>query len=191
MKLREPFKTTVWGIIALGVISSLIASMIWNIASPPNPSLNKNKEPTSQLSAIAPDRLVTNSNADTTPGDPLTIAKQYFAAKQYGQALPLFYKAAESGNIVAEYYLGKIYLEGTDDIRNEVKAVDWFRRAADAGSGNGMNGFGVMYANGMGGLPYDDKQAVEWFRKAADANSPRGMANLGVMYDCWQWWPIA
>jgi len=68
------------------------------------------------------------------------------------------------------------------NLKHDVQAVAWFRKAADAGNASGMNWMGAMYENGRGGFPKGDAQAVAWYRKAADASEAWGMHNLGVMY---------
>jgi hypothetical protein len=67
--------------------------------------------------------------------------------------------------------------------KDDRKAVNWYRYAADRGSANAMVNFGLMYRRGWGGLPRDDVEAARWYRKAADAGSAIGMNNLGFLYE--------
>lgn len=90
-------------------------------------------------------------------------------------------QAPKSGHQMAD--LGWRYESGAGGLpKDDVQAVAWYRKAADAGDGEGMNRLGIMYERGRGGLPKDDMQAVNWFRKAADAGGTAGMTNLGRMY---------
>jgi len=66
--------------------------------------------------------------------------------------------------------------------KDDVQAESWWRKAAEAGSGLGMEKLGSMYAVGRGGLAKDDVQALSWFRKAAEAGDATGMRMLGIMY---------
>jgi hypothetical protein len=50
-----------------------------------------------------------------------------------------------------------------------VQAVNWYRKAADAGDTRGISNLTRMCTYGWGGLPKDDVLAVSWSRKAADA----------------------
>ncbi len=75
-----------------------------------------------------------------------------------------------------DYYYGRAGLP-----KNYEQAVNWYRKAADAGSATGMTNLGWMYQNGYG-LAKDYPQAVSWYRKAAEAGDAQGMQNLGVMY---------
>jgi TPR repeat protein len=79
--------------------------------------------------------------------------------------------------------LGSMYLAGRGGLpQDDALAVNWYRKAAEAGDGLGMNNLGLMYLAGRGGLPHDDALAVNWFRKAAEAGDGGGMAGLGAMY---------
>ena len=53
-------------------------------------------------------------------------------------------------------------------MKDDAQAVNWFRKAAEAGDAFGMSWLGVMYEQGRGGLPKDHAQAANWFRKAAN-----------------------
>ena len=63
----------------------------------------------------------------------------------------------------------------------DVKAVAWFRKAADQGLATAEGALGEMYANGRG-VPRDDVQAATWYRKAADHGLASSKAALGEMY---------
>jgi hypothetical protein len=113
----------------------------------------------------------------------LARAKELLKASRFSEALPLFQRAAATGNPEALKYMGEIYASGWGVPQDDTQAVAWFRKAADAGNTLGMANLGVMYADGRGGLPKDEAQAVSWYRKAADAGEPLGMNNLGFMYE--------
>ncbi|MCP3669966.1 MAG: sel1 repeat family protein [Gammaproteobacteria bacterium] len=52
-----------------------------------------------------------------------------------GEAVQWLRKAAESGNALAQYNLGAVYLEGKHGIdKNEDLAIKWFKRSANAGN---------------------------------------------------------
>jgi TPR repeat protein len=53
---------------------------------------------------------------------------------------------------------------------DEVEALHWFRRAAEAGRASAMRQLGLMYEEGRG-VAKDETQALEWYRKAAAAGS--------------------
>jgi TPR repeat protein len=62
--------------------------------------------------------------------------------------------------------------------KDEVQAVNWYRKAAEAGDALGMTGLGIMYMTGQGGLAQDYAQARFWLEKAAAAGNTTAKANL-------------
>jgi len=59
-----------------------------------------------------------------------------------------------------------MYLHGQGVPKNDVKAVHWYRKAAEQGFAVAQSGLGTMYAKGEG-VPENDAKAVCWFRMAA------------------------
>ena len=47
--------------------------------------------------------------------------------------------------------------------KDDVQAVEWYRKAAVQGNAQAQAIVGSMYGKGEGGLPKDDAQAVEWY----------------------------
>ena len=62
------------------------------------------------------------------------------------------------------------------------EAMQWYRKAADAGDATAMDNLGSMYENGKG-TAQDYAEAMQWYRKAADAGNATAMNNLGSMYE--------
>jgi TIR domain/Sel1 repeat len=56
----------------------------------------------------------------------LAKAKRYFDAEGYAKALPLFRKAAKTGDTDAMNYLGYLYQNGLGVVRNHSQACRWF-----------------------------------------------------------------
>ena len=148
-----------------------------------SPSAPAKPRPSTADSGRRPDG-VRETKPDQEKKRLLITGESYYKAGQYEQALPLFRKAAESGDGEAAAYLGLIYEKGLGGLpKDDAQAVSWYRKAADAGDPWGMNNLGAMYASGRGGLPKDDAQAVSWYRKGADAGYAHSMSNLGSMYE--------
>ncbi len=60
------------------------------------------------------------------------------------------------------------------------EAVNWYRKAADAGNAQGMYNLGDMYRHWPKIRDYP--QAIELYLKAAEAGVPRGWTSVGAMY---------
>jgi uncharacterized protein len=60
-----------------------------------------------------------------------------------------------------------MYANGRGVRRDDVAAVNLFRKAADRGNADAQYNLGFMYQRGRG-VPQDHAAAASWFRKAAD-----------------------
>jgi hypothetical protein len=73
------------------------------------------------------------------------------------------------------------FLDGQGRPKNLVKAVVWYRKAAEQGDASAMFNLGIMYDHGRG-VPQDYAQAALWYRKAAEQGFAAAQYNLGVAY---------
>lgn len=100
------------------------------------------------------------------------LAKIYIAGqgvvKDQKEGLALCRSAAEQGIAKAMTQLGRFYLEGDDEIRDFGLAFDWFSRAAESRSVEGMYYLATMMRDGLviNGSP---EAARFWFESAAAA----------------------
>jgi len=93
-----------------------------------------------------------------------------YARKEAG-----YRKAAEQGDIQAQFTLAIMYEGGLGVSQDRAEAVKWWRKAADQGS---------AYAQFMlGGMSKDDAEAVKWYRKAAEQGNSDAQQMLGIMYE--------
>ena len=69
--------------------------------------------------------------------------------------------------------LGRAFLA----INDRAKAREWFQKAAEAGDGTGLDGIGVIYAQGLG-VTKDFAQAQHWLELGAQAGNSQSMRNL-------------
>jgi TPR repeat protein len=90
-------------------------------------------------------------------------------------------RAAIDGNPEAHNRLGDLCRESAVSTGDLVKALRWYRRAADGGDATGQNNVGSMYLNGLGTVP-NPEEAVKFYRLAADQGLPIAQYNLGVRY---------
>ncbi len=90
--------------------------------------------------------------------------------------------AAERGDKITQWNLGKMYLRGEGVSKSDAEAAKWFRRSAEQGYADAQLQLGQMYQLGMG-VPRSDLQAMPWIRKAAEQNNPAAQGGLGAFYD--------
>ena len=76
-------------------------------------------------------------------------------------------EAAYSGDVSAQFRLGRMCETGSRTPRNDAEAAMWYRRAADRGHAEAQFRLGLMYASGRG-LAKDPAKAARWLRAAAE-----------------------
>ncbi len=111
----------------------------------------------------------------------LPEALEAFDAGQYAVALPELTYLGDENNDVALFYLGKIYQEGLGVKANPVRALGYFKRAADAYNADGAYHAGKMLLNGEG-VTADIQSGINYLKKAAYASHPQALYELGEIY---------
>jgi eukaryotic-like serine/threonine-protein kinase len=92
--------------------------------------------------------------------------------------------AANRGDPVAQNQLGVKYAQGENGLpRDDVKAVEWYRKAANQGLPKAQTNLGDMYFFGRGGLAQSYLDALSWYLKAAQQDWPDAQYRLGYMYE--------
>lgn len=66
--------------------------------------------------------------------------------------------------------------------RNDIRAIDFYTKAAAAGHVLSQYNLGVKRRDGLG-CSQDYKHSVRWFEKAAKSNYPAAMCCLGQAYE--------
>lgn len=95
-------------------------------------------------------------------------------------ALEKFTPLANNGNAVAQFYLGKIYMQGLGTKPDPAKAIMWTRKAANQKNAEAEHFLGFLYYYGLG-TPQSYTDAMSWYRQAADAGHVKAQSSLGMM----------
>jgi len=66
----------------------------------------------------------------------------------------------------AQCVVGQVYLKGEGVPKDQEKALQWFRKAAEAGNMEGQRNLGHLFAQGQG-TPVDAVEAYQWLSVAA------------------------
>ena len=101
-----------------------------------------------------------------------TIGLNYYYGRNgfkrnYFKAVYWFRKAAERGNLNAQFDLGYAYYYGRGVKQNYSKAVYWFRKASGQGNAIAQVYLGNAYNYGQG-VAQNYFMAAYWYKKAAD-----------------------
>lgn len=90
-------------------------------------------------------------------------------------------RAAEQGNVMAQYYLGAMYATGNGEVAQDCDtAAYWYTKAADQGLAMAQNNLGFLYATGQG-VPQDYLTAYMWITLAVMGEYPDAANNLNIL----------
>ena len=95
---------------------------------------------------------------------------------------------AKNGDREAEWGVADRYADGCKDKRGKIivrrsptKAAQWFRRAAEHGSGPAQNNLGILLSNGNG-VRKNVEEALAWLRRAIRAEDSCARHNIAITY---------
>ena len=90
-------------------------------------------------------------------------------------------KAAERGNIDAQYRLAGAYHYGKGVPEHHGEAAKWYRLAAEAGHVRAQFKLGNLYHYGEG-VPRDDEAAAQWLELAAEGGYSTAQLFVSALY---------
>jgi TPR repeat protein len=79
--------------------------------------------------------------------------------------------------------MGWLYEHGKGTKQDYGKARELYKKAADHGNANALNGLGLLYLKGFG-VKKDSEAAIKLFKRAAKKGNGKSMQNLGWVYSC-------
>lgn len=131
---------------------------------------------------------VYHSVAVQTIDDPATEAlfkkaMDYYKAKDYTHALPLFKQAGEKGHAESLYYIGIMYYygKGVRDPKDHSTSTKWFKQAAEKGNALAQCMLSTAYNEGYG-VPIDKLEGFKWLEKAAEQGVPGAQTAVASHY---------
>lgn len=117
--------------------------------------------------------------------DKIQHAKKILESKKlYNNYETLFqeiFPCAESGDPLAQNYIGLMYVHGLGVQKDEAKGFAYVEKAAKSGNAVGEYNLGKLYSEGRG-CQLNMNTAVGWFKKAINQNNQRAAYHLGYMY---------
>jgi len=102
----------------------------------------------------------------------IETARDLLEAGEYADAMRELLPAAGAGNAEAEELIGVMYALGLGVARDDVRALEWYLRAAMKGHAGAQSGVGWYYEVGRG-LPAPDLvRAYLWYALSAIGGDP-------------------
>ncbi|MEL6799843.1 MAG: tetratricopeptide repeat protein [Pseudomonadota bacterium] len=102
----------------------------------------------------------------------LEHARDLMEAGRFEEAMAAFLPAARSGNAEAEEWIGVMYALGLGVERDDVRAFEWYLRAAMKGHPGAQSGVGWYYEVGRGMPAPDLVRAYMWYVLSAIGGDP-------------------
>ena len=113
--------------------------------------------------------------------DSLERALQLITEWEYDEAYRMLLRLANRGDAKAMLELGMMYVRGRGVCKNEVTALDWFKKAAELGNSSAQFNIGLSYNEGLG-VPRNLETAIYWYSKAAENGNEDAHVNLAHLY---------
>jgi uncharacterized protein len=118
--------------------------------------------------------------ADQEHADATYRLRQQYPEGEERDALLL--KAGELGSLEAQRDLGALYATGDwTGPRDSVRAIEWYRRAAERGHPDAQYNLGFMYLLGDG-VQADPNEGLRWLRRSADRGDENAIRLLVDLY---------
>jgi len=174
--LAPELRAAVYGGGAAAVVALAIIGVLFFRSSSPPPVVPQ-APPVPVVANLQPAKPQTPPTVVTPPANPAEAA---------ALAGPLAdtVAAANRGDPAAQNQLGVKYAQGENGLpRDDVKAVEWYRKAANQGLAKAETNLGDMYFFGRGGLQQSYLDALSWYLKASQQDAPDAQYRLGYMYE--------
>jgi TPR repeat protein len=117
--------------------------------------------------------------ASMTPGTDAEL-EAWRVTTDGGDFLQTLRRLGEGGNAHVMFRLGRMYGTGSGVARDDVEAVNWYRKGAAAGNLNAMTALAVALLEGRG-TGKDPQEGVRLLRAAADKDNLDATYRLGVV----------
>lgn len=102
-------------------------------------------------------------------------------AKDEGEAVKWFRKAAEQGRAEAQNNLAVMLENGEGTPVDRVESAKWYHKAAEQGIAVAQHALAFRFKTGDG-VGRNPTEAVRWYRRAAEQGLEKAQVNLGIMY---------
>jgi TPR repeat protein len=161
-------------------LAALATVMLWGTLAAQEPPKVDSSTTLEQLKSLSSQG---NADAMMVLGERMIQGEGIEKAPEEG--LKLLQQAAEAGKKQAWYDLGVIFANGVAGQTDMAKAMDYFRKGAEAGDADCQTSLGMFYQAGdriPSGVKADPVEAVKWYRLAAEQNHTEAIQHLGMIY---------
>jgi serine/threonine protein kinase len=132
-------------------------------------------------SQVVEDEFFKKLNISVTPLIPVKEGLQAHKDGNYKKAWECFEANANVGDILAIHWQGYYYLEGIHVSKNKQKAMELFRKAADAGNADAQLRYAFCLIDKKNNQ-VDINNFMRYLKMSADNNNATALYNLGDVY---------
>src|SRR5690606_21958657 len=100
-----------------------------------------------------------------------SLGRMLLAGADATEGLAWLEKGLAQKEPLAQREVGLLHLEGKGVARDETRAAQLLRAAAEQGDGEAQYRLALLYGAGRG-VPKDESAGLEWMKKAADRRHP-------------------
>ena len=111
----------------------------------------------------------------------MDVQNEYASLAERDDAVESMRELAESGDVHAQYFMGKLYLDGSLVIPDSEAAMDWFHRASTHGYSPAQYALGKLLLSDDAGV-HDSKAGIQWLEYAAYNGNHYASYRLGKEY---------
>ena len=155
------------------------AAIIGALASPAAAHNAREKKPQQPAATAAAAPAAAAPDASVRAPD---LAYGAFQRGYYLQAFALATaRVTQQSDPKSMTLLGELYAAGLGVARNDAKAADWYKLAAERGDPAAMFALGIFSLEGRAG-PRDRLAGAKWFAAAAKLGHPLAAYNLALLY---------
>lgn len=110
------------------------------------------------------------------------LGEEFYDKEDYVSAVECYRKGAELNDAACINALGYCYEFGVVVEKDNLKALELYKKAAEAGLLKGIMNVASSYGRGMSGVPKDEEQSFAWYLKAAEMGDAEAQYLLGQRY---------
>ncbi len=126
-------------------------------------------------------------NGDGNAGDTTLALGWFLLAKDAGDrggasaAANLQSQLNAEQQSAASLWVGDAYFKGAEVKQDYARAMEWYRTAANSGSGLACHKVALLYSHGVG-VPKDNVEIIRWLQRGADLGDSQSAYDLGRAY---------
>ena len=110
------------------------------------------------------------------------LGEEFYDKEDYASAVDCYQKGAAAGEVECVNALGYCYEHGVVVEKSGLKALEYYKQAAETGFLKGIMNVASSYGTGMSGVPKDQEKSFAWYMKAAELDDMEAQYLIGQRY---------